>query len=159
MTQHTYTDDELKHAVKNSFSIRATLIFLNLNPKGGGGYKSIHSKIKLLNIDTSHFRGQLWSKGRTLGPKVDIQDYLNNIKPIQSFKLKNKLIKKGLLVPRCSSCELFTWLSKPIPLELDHINGQHCDNSLSNLRLICPNCHAFTENYRGKNKGKAKYSL
>lgn len=24
------------------------------------------------------------------------------------------------------------------------------------LQLLCPNCHAFTDNYRGKNVGKNK---
>ena len=37
------------------------------------------------------------------------------------------------------------------PLQLDHINGDHQDNRLENLRLLCPNCHALTNTYCGKN--------
>ena len=36
-------------------------------------------------------------------------------------------------------------------MELHHINGNHNDNRLENLQLLCPNCHAYTDNYRGKN--------
>lgn len=48
-------------------------------------------------------------------------------------------------------CGNTEWLDKHIPLELHHINGNHKDNRLSNLQLLCPNCHALTDNYRGKN--------
>lgn len=44
-------------------------------------------------------------------------------------------------------------MDKPIPLELHHINGVHSDNRIENLQLLCPNCHALTDNYRGKNIG------
>ena len=40
----------------------------------------------------------------------------------------------------------------PIPLELHHKNGNNRDNRLENIVLLCPNCHALTESYRGKNK-------
>jgi len=49
-------------------------------------------------------------------------------------------------------CKQITWLEKDIPLELHHIDGDHSNNELSNLTLLCPNCHALTDNYRGKNK-------
>lgn len=42
-----------------------------------------------------------------------------------------------------------------IPLELHHINGDHTDNRLENLQVLCPNCHALTDNYRGRNIGKS----
>ena len=44
-------------------------------------------------------------------------------------------------------------MNKPIALELHHINGIHSDNRFENLQILCPNCHAMTDNYRAKNKG------
>ena len=43
-------------------------------------------------------------------------------------------------------------MGQPAPLELDHIDGDHWNNELSNLRILCANCHAQTETYCGKNK-------
>ena len=43
-------------------------------------------------------------------------------------------------------------MKHPIPLELHHIDGNNQNNNLTNLTLLCPNCHAMTDNYRGKNK-------
>jgi 5-methylcytosine-specific restriction endonuclease McrA len=55
---------------------------------------------------------------------------------------------------QCQICNLESWQDKPIPLELDHIDGNSSNNSRDNLRIICPNCHAQTDTYRGKNMGK-----
>lgn len=41
-----------------------------------------------------------------------------------------------------------------IALELDHIDGDNTNNEINNLRFLCPNCHALTSTYRGKNKAK-----
>lgn len=44
-------------------------------------------------------------------------------------------------------------MGKPIALELHHVNGIKDDLRIENLQILCPNCHAFTDNYRGKNIG------
>ena len=44
-------------------------------------------------------------------------------------------------------------MGKPIALELHHINGIKNDLRIENLLILCPNCHALTDNYRGKNIG------
>lgn len=58
----------------------------------------------------------------------------------------------------CSSCKGETWMGNPIPLELDHIDGNAGNNRLDNLRLLCPNCHALTPTHKAKNKGSGRSS-
>jgi hypothetical protein len=73
----------------------------------------------------------------------------------QSFKLKRRLLKEGLKQHICEYCRLSEWQDIPIPLELHHLNGDNRDNRLENLQLLCPNCHALTESYRGRNKKRS----
>jgi hypothetical protein len=40
------------------------------------------------------------------------------------------------------------------PLELDHVNGRRDDDRIETLRILCPNCHAQTSTYRGRNIGE-----
>lgn len=86
-------------------------------------------------------------------------------KPIETFlvegrkssgtsHLRRRLIDEGLLSRRCARCGRERWEGGPIPLELDHVNGDRSDNRLENLRLLCPNCHALTATYRGRNIGR-----
>ena len=73
----------------------------------------------------------------------------NSLKTIKNYLLKERGHK-------CESCCNESWINKPIPLETHHINGNAKDNSLDNLQLLCPNCHALTDSYKGRNKGKGK---
>lgn len=59
---------------------------------------------------------------------------------------------------QCEVCQNTEWCGKPIPLELDHVDGNPENNTRENLRLICPNCHAQTETYKGKNVGRVQNS-
>ena len=66
---------------------------------------------------------------------------------VRNFLKRNKLLKK-----ECYACGLKeVWNGKHLRLEIDHVNGDCCDNRLSNLRMLCPNCHSQTETYK---KGK-----
>lgn len=72
----------------------------------------------------------------------------------------NHKLSKKLLVEsnkgKCQSCQLSEWCNKPMPLVLDHINGNSEDGSLTNLRVICNNCDALTDTYKAKNKGNGR---
>jgi len=153
MKRKGYTYEQVILAVKNSTSIRQVLNKLGLK-EAGGNYSSIHKLINKLEIDTKHFSGQSWNKGIKFGPKRPIEDYLSNQQTINSHKLRKRLINDKIFPYKCSNCHLSQWLDQPIPLELEHIDGNHNNNSLDNLTLLCPNCHAMTSTYRGKNIGK-----
>ncbi len=46
------------------------------------------------------------------------------------------------------------WLDKPLPLILDHINGNKLDNNPRNLRYLCPNCDSQLSTRGGRNRGR-----
>jgi len=156
MKHHKYTKEQLINAIQNSTSKRQALLKLNIAAQGGN-YRVINKAIQLYKLDTSHFKGQGWNKDLKIGPKIPLSEYLNNSKTILSHKLKLRLIREKYFPHKCQQCKRSTWNKKLIPLELDHINGNHVDNKITNLRLLCPNCHAQTSTYRGKNKN-SKFS-
>ena len=86
----------------------------------------------------------------------DIEDYTSNKVPMQSDKLKIRLINEGYLEPQCAICGITRWLDGEVPLQLDHKDGNKDNNNLKNLRLLCPNCHALTPQYRLKDEFKGE---
>lgn len=59
---------------------------------------------------------------------------------------------------QCTTCKRKTWLGEPIPLVLDHIDGNSWNWKLCNLRLLCPNCDALTPTYKGRNRGNGRHA-
>ena len=69
-------------------------------------------------------------------------------------------IKEGLKEDKCEICGCSNeWNGKPLILQLDHINGNHSDNRLENLRIVCPNCHSQTETFSNKRAKKHNYCV
>jgi 5-methylcytosine-specific restriction endonuclease McrA len=65
--------------------------------------------------------------------------------------IRRYIIKHNLLPYVCVKCKNEgTWQGEELVLELDHINGDCLNNSLENLRWLCPNCHTQTPTWRGK---------
>ena len=107
-----------------------------------------------LNAMQIEYRGNKGLRGKKNdGSYKSAEEYVKN-QYVSSHKLKLKLIRDGVKEYKCESCGLEEWNSVPIPLELDHIDGNHYNNNFDNLRVICPNCHALTDTNSGKKNRK-----
>ena len=152
MKKQVKTDEEFTSIVKESYSYAEVIKKLSLHV-AGSNYDTVKRRIKKLNLDITHFKGSAWSRGKKLESTQSrpLKDVLvKNSTWISTWHLKNRLLKEGLKQAKCECCGLTEWQGKPIALELHHINGQKDDLRIENLQILCPNCHAFTDNYRGR---------
>jgi hypothetical protein len=140
--KHYYTNEQLETTVKESSTWTEVCRKLGVKPMSGS-QTHLKNKAVKLGIDYSHFIGKSYNKGRSFPTKRPIEDYLSNKHAITSGKLRVRLIKEGIKQSLCERCGMSEWMGSPIPLELDHINSDHFDNSLNNLQILCPNCHAL----------------
>lgn len=151
-----YTDKEFIEAVKSSLSYAEVMRKIGLIP-AGGNYDTVKRKIKELNLDTSHMTGKAWNQGEKYRPIKEAQPLseilIENSTFTNTNNLRKRLLRENVKEYKCECCNKETWLGEPIALELHHINGIKSDNRIENLQILCPNCHAFTDNYRGKNIG------
>lgn len=135
-----YTREILEPLVRESVSIAEVCRKLGVATHGGS-CSHVSNCITKFDIDKSHFTGRAHNKGKKFGFSYPIEDYLSNKRQIHSHCLKNRLISEGILPKQCSCCNLTHWLGREMSLELHHLDGDHNNNSLSNLQILCPNCH------------------
>ena len=67
-----------------------------------------------------------------------------------------KLIKEGIKTHKCENCGITEWMGTKVSIELHHIDGNRENNDISNLKILCPNCHSLQPTHRGRNKNKIK---
>lgn len=97
------------------------------------------------------YAGNMGGKGYKYCPRrKKAQVFLRKGSLISSHKLRLKLLEDQAKERRCERCGKTEWLGYPMPVELHHVKGDRFDNRLENLQLLCPNCHALTDNYSGR---------
>ena len=157
MSKVSYTVEDVKQAVKDNKSIAGVLRQLGLRPVGGN-YRTVKRLIAENGMDFSHFTGQGWNVGLAFRPKQTLTDqdiFVENSSYKCSWRLREHY-KRTTGINKCENCGLDSWQGEQIPLEIHHINGINADNRLDNLQLLCPNCHALTNNYRGRARMSAR---
>lgn len=135
-----WTKELLEPLAKSSISYAECLRKMGLK-EAGSNYKNLIANLDKFGIDTSHMLHQAHNRGKELIP-------FEGLKKVQHIK-KRILAEVGHM---CETCLNTEWMGKPIPLELEHINGNNRDNSRENLKLLCCNCHALTPTWRNRKR-------
>ena len=167
-TYTKYPKEILISIVASSTSYSEVIRKLGL--KGGGGtQRYLKFIIGYHAISTSHFTGQGWSKGQKANSNDSIARVANSnayldkevfrrASPIRhGYRVVRRLLRLGWEY-KSENSGLSKWQGKDITLHLDHKNGIFNDNRLSNLRLLCPNCHQQTETWGVRKTRQLKQS-
>lgn len=138
------TEKEIIEAIESSQSMREAGSKLPIN------FKTFVKYAKALNVYFPNQSGKDITKPKD---SFSLDNILLGKHPqYNSHRLKGRLINERGWIAECYICKLKEWNSLPIPLELDHIDGNHYNQLENNLRLLCPNCHAQTPTYRNKRR-------
>jgi hypothetical protein len=136
---------KIKDAISKNNSMATAAQYLGLE------FKTFRKMAKELKYWVPNPSGRGTSKS-----KYPIEDVFSNKVYVRPQDLKKRLIALKIKQEKCEVCNISEWQGRKAPLELHHIDGQRENNALENVMIICPNCHAQTDNYKGKNKNKRK---
>lgn len=148
-----YEKNKFQKIISESTSVSEILRKIGLADKGYNHTK-LTKFLKDSDYDTSTIKGRHINKSNHKGkPKKLLSEILCENSTGQSDKIKKRLLESGVKVYKCENpeCGVSEWHGMPIQLQLHHINGNHFDNRLENLVLLCPNCHSQTSNFGSKN--------
>ncbi|MET9884853.1 HNH endonuclease signature motif containing protein [Streptomyces sp. NPDC006430] len=153
-----WTKEILQEAVSASTNMCEVLRRLGLEVVGGH-HSHISRKVKAFGIDTSHFAPPSRTEGMRDNRRRRADEILRETRSCHAPRTPNSMLRRALkdldVEERCSDCGVeAVWMGEPLPLEVDHINGDWRDNRRENLRFLCPNCHSTTDTYRGRGKGR-----
>lgn len=147
-TYTKYTKELLTKACNSSISIAGVIRFLGLKEAGGTHYH-VARKIRAYGIDTSHFLGRIANSGPNhKGPIKKLTPEQILVKRTSGPRTAARLLRRALIDSgveyKCECGITGMWKDKPLMLQVDHKNRDWLDNSIENLRFICPNCHSQT---------------
>ena len=133
--------EDIKYLINNKTPISEIARKYNVK------YETLTSNLKKINIEytTNQHRKDL----PHYESRKSAMYYIENNLPIAAPILRKKLIEEGIKENKCENqeCGITEWHGKFLPLELHHINGNHYDNRLENIILLCSNCHAQIHGY------------
>lgn len=138
-----FSKEQLEEIVKDSKSIAEVAHKIGYAKNSGSFSTQVKKMIEFYEFDTSHFLRQEWNKNN-----FDYSRFRKGVSLKNGTVIQALTFKRG---HRCECCGLSTWNDVPIPLQVHHKDGDRLNYEEDNLELLCPNCHALTDSYCGKN--------
>lgn len=135
------SEEKIKEAINNTKSMIAAAKYLNVSRDR---FKRYANKYGLYNPNPSG-KGDL---------DLTDEEFFKTNRKISSNALKTRIL--NIKPYKCEQCGISEWNGSKIILEVHHIDGNHYNNKLSNLSLLCPNCHSQTVSWRGRNINNGK---
>ncbi len=137
---YNFSKEEIKSAIEQTKSMAAAAKLLGIK------YDTFKKYADKFGLFEANQAGKGLLRGVRYKSKSDV------------FKSDNKVpsgvLCKWLKLERewcCEECGISEWNDKPLTLEVDHIDGDNSNNELTNLKILCPNCHSQTPTWRGRN--------
>lgn len=150
-------DDLIRHAVAQAGTRDEALAAMGV-PVTRNSRRHLAAAIDRLEIPTDHLaKSRAADGGNHHGggrPRRPLHELLRPETDTTTSHVRRRLAQEGIFPLRCQQCGRAWWGEQRIPLELDHADGDRRNNRIDNLRLVCPNCHALTLTYRGRNIGR-----
>lgn len=133
-----------------------------IKAKNSEGVKKAHNEGIYDSWKSSKSNLDALNKGHlthSINMKEKAKDLFKKDSPLRSEYIRSHMINTFGFEEKCYRCERTEWENEKIPLEVHHIDGDHYNNEISNLIFLCPNCHALTDNFRGRNINKGKKTV
>ena len=151
---------DLPAIVAQSKSCTEVMQAVGLKPTGGN-FHTLQTYIKKLGLSTDNFAPnydkirQARFRGRPVATPIELM--FRKDSSHSRGAIRKRILRDNLLPYLCGLCDNpGEWRGAPLPLDLDHINGDPLDHRLENLRWLCPNCHGQTPTHcRKKNHARA----
>ena len=156
---YDYTPTELQKLLDESNSYADLLRKIGMSEHGANRLtlrKIINEyNLDLTKLSNNRQQGNLQALHKIHQKKTKLlTDILQKDTSYKSSNLLKRLFNEGYKEKRCECCGITTWMGKEITFQLHHKDGDHHNNEIDNLEVLCPNCHSQTDNFAGRGTRK-----
>ena len=154
---YNYTAQEIQSLLDSSNSYADLLRKLGMS-EHGANRTTLRKIIDEYGLDLTQINQNRKNEQATLSssrkPKTPLGEILKSGTIYKSSTLLQRLCKEGYKEKRCEMCGITDWMGQELSFHLHHKDGDHHNNDIDNLQILCPNCHSQTENFAGKGISK-----
>lgn len=110
-----------------------------------------------IECSTQHRNKELYNKiAQYVEERGEFPTYGGRVVNGETNRNKVRIYLENKYGHKCSICGITEWCGQPVPLVVDHIDGNSRNHKVDNFRLVCHNCDAQLPTYKAKNMGNGR---